>query len=320
VKKLLVVPAAFALAWLLTHGTAAQWRERSQRIPLPALSSALGPAPRPPAKELKVRELERLELGVSSDVIALAAHGDALYAGTFNDGVLEVRSGKRLAIDPRVNDLAVDDDGTVYAATAGGAYRDTRRLSAGSFAAVALWRGMPVFASRAGLSLANGDGFWTRGAPQGVHADGPAALADCGAFLCVGAGNGLWLFDGERTVRAAGELPEEMVTAVARGEGDDVWAGTMAGGIARLSRGGSFQPEVPDGRVAPHALLVQDGAILFGTPDGLVIVRGGETSLVRQLGPVTALATASRGGVWVGVRNAVVRIELGPQELAEARR
>jgi ligand-binding sensor domain-containing protein len=317
VKKLLLLPAAVAFAWLWLHGTAAQWEERARRIPLPALSAAQRPDPRQPGQVLHARELERIELEVTSDVVALAESGDVLYAGTFDDGLFRIRNGKRtrLAIDPRVNDLAVDDDGVLYAATAGGAYKGDRRLAAGAFSAVAVWRGEPVFASRAGLSMVQGDSLWTRGPLQGFRPDGPAALAGCGLALCVGASDGLWLFDGSLVSRAKGELPEEMVTAVARGEGNELWAGTMAFGIARISRGNSFVPEVPDGRVAPHALVIQNGAILFGTPEGLVVVRGGQAGIVRELAPVTALAASERGGVWVGVRNAAVRVELSAPEL-----
>lgn len=334
-KKLLAAAGILlALAWLRLHGTASQWVERAQRVPLPALHGAPARAAAAPAEPLHARELERAALAVESEVVALAEHGDALYAGTFDEGALRIDRGggrRRLRIDSRVNDLAVDEAGTVYAATNGGAWEvsaagDPRRLAPGAFAAVALWRGRPVFASPGGLSTIEGTGLWTRGPAQGVGADRPTALADCGAVLCIGASDGLWLFDGVSATRhsaASGELPEEVVTAVARGEGGDTWAGTLSGGIARVSSvGAPLQPPVPDGRAAPHALLIAGGAAIFGTPSGLVVVRGGRPGVVRGLAPVTALAFSARGGIWVGLRGAAVRIEIPEpvQALAEVRR
>jgi hypothetical protein len=78
---------------------------------------------------------------------------------------------------------------------------------------------------------------------------------------------------------------------------------------------------VSDGRVVPHALLIAGGAAIFGTPSGLVVVRRGRAGLVRGLAPVTALASSARGGIWVGLRGAAVRVEIpeAVQALAEVR-
>jgi hypothetical protein len=248
--------------------------------------------------------LERVEL--PGDVVALAAHGDALYAGTFDRGAFRIENGSLVAlpIDSGVNDLAVAGDGTVYAATNGGAFADAHRLSSGAFTAVTIWNGRAAFASPRGISIVEGKDFHTLGPAQGIRGDMPSSLADCGVFLCIGASDGVWLFDGSRSTHR--QAPEEMVTAVAR-DGDDVWAGTLAGGVARLPGPAAA---LPDNRILPHALLVHGGAVLIGTPSGLVILRGGRPKLVRELAPVTALAASSRGGLWVGTRNAAVRVEV----------
>jgi ligand-binding sensor domain-containing protein len=296
--------------------------ERAQRFPLPSLRPSGTKAPPVEGEPLQARELERVEL--PGDVVALVEAEDALYAGTFDQGLFRVARGaapRRLPIDDRVNDLALDRAGTLYAATNGGAYeigRSTRRIAPGVFAAAAVWRGHALFASRAGVSVLDDDGLRTHGPAQGVRATAPMALADCGEVLCIGASDGLWLYDGETCAHhAAGELPEEQVTAVARGE-DGVWAGTLASGVARVP---ALAMATPDGRVAPHALLATGGAIYSGTPSGLVVLRGGRAGIVRGLGQVTALASSARGGVWVGLRGAAVRVEIeGPALLAEARR
>jgi ligand-binding sensor domain-containing protein len=323
VKRLLAACVGCGFAWLQTHGTPAQWMERVQRFPLPSLRPAPPKAPAIAGETLAVRELERVEL--PGDVVALVEAGDALYAGTFDQGLLRVERGaapRRLPIDERVNDLALDRaSGTLYAATNGGAYeigRSARRISPGVFAAAAVWRGQAVFASRAGISVLEAQGLRTLGPAQGVRASAPMALANCGEALCIGASDGLWVYDGETCAHhAAGELPEEQVTAVARGE-DGVWAGTLAGGVARVP---ALSMGAPDGRVAPHALLARGGEVFFGTPSGLVALRGGRAGIVRGLGPVTALTSSARGGIWIGLRGAAVRVELeGSALLAEARR
>jgi ligand-binding sensor domain-containing protein len=166
-------------------------------------------------------------------------------------------------------------------------------------------------------------GFWTRGAEQGVAADSPAALADCGVVLCVGALDGLWLFDGERATRlssASGALPSDWVTAIAS-DGAAIWAGTFESGVARIGLLPSIRTNVrafssvrryapsdglPEGRVQPQAALVREGALYAATPRGLLVVRGDEAALV-PMGEVTALAPAARG-FWIGARGEVARI------------
>jgi len=305
VKKLAAVCVGCAFAWLQTHGTPSQWLERAQRVPFPVLRGAQARPATALAEPMTAEVLERVEL--PGDVVALASHGDALYAGTFDNGAfrIEHRNLVALPIDSRVNDLAVAGDGTVYAATNGGAFADARKLSSGAFTAVAIWKGRAVFASPRGISIVEGTGFHTLGAAQGVRGDMPSSLADCGVFLCIGASDGAWLFDG--SISTHRQAPEEMVTAVAR-DGDGVWAGTLAGGLARLPGGPA--PVVPDNRISPHALLVHGGAVFAGTPSGLVVVRDGRVRLVREVAPVAALAAGAGGGLWIGTRNAAVRVDV----------
>ena len=312
-KRMVAVCIGCAFAWLQTHGTLSQWLERAQRVPLPVLRERQVPRPTAPAEPMTAQVLERIEL--PGDVVALATHGDALYAGTFDRGAFRIENGKLVAlpIDSRVNDLAVAGDGTVYAATNGGAFAEGRRLSSGAFTAVTIWNGRAAFASPHGISIVEGKDFHTLGPAQGVRGDLPSALADCGVFLCIGASDGVWLFDGSSSVHR--QAPEEMVTAVARdgrrpqaaASNAEVWAGTLAGGVARLP---APPQALPDNRVSPHALLVEGGAAFIGTPSGLVVLRGGRPKLVRELAPVTALAASSRGGLWVGTRNAAVRVDV----------
>jgi len=323
VKKMVAVCIGAAFAWLQTHGTPSQWLERAQRVPLPVLREPEAHRPTVPAEPMTAQVLERIEL--PGDVAVLAAHRDALYAGTFDRGAFRIENGKLVAlpIDSRVNDLAVAGDGTVYAATNGGAFADARRLSSGAFTAVTIWNGRAAFASTHGISIVEGKDFHTLGPAQGIRGDMPSSLADCGVFLCIGASDGVWLFDGSSSTHR--QAPEEMVTAVARDDGGarfardgrrpqaaasnaDVWAGTLASGVARLR--GPAPPALPDNRVSPHALLVHGGAVFIGTPSGLVVLRGGRPKLVRELGPVTALAASSRGGLWIGTRNAAVRVDV----------
>jgi len=318
-----------ALPW------ARAWAERVRRLPVPILRS---PERRSRVERgaalaqgrLRAVTLERIELGTQSPVVALAERGNVLYAGTFDEGLIRIEGGaqRALPVDARINDLALDASGALIVATGGGAFEVTAtgaatKFASGAFSAVASWRGETWLVSRRGLSVRERSGLWTRGAGQGVGADLPDALASCGSSLCIGASDGLWLFDGQSASRhssASGDLPADWVTA-AWGDEKEVWAGTFDGGLARL--GGSKDPGrlysskggLPEGQIAPHALAVVAGVVYAGTPRGLLVVEGQAAQLFGD-GPlgegVSAVIPAARGGVWVGGLGQVRRIVVTP--------
>lgn len=344
-RALLGAGALLVVAALWAHGTPAQWAERAQRVPVPWLSSS-PPLPAPVAVErASARVLEEADVALDSDVVALAELGDALYAGTFDRGAVRIgRDGGRqaLAVDARINDLAAGEE--VFAATNGGAYAiaasgRARKLAPGAFSAVAVWQGRPVFAGRGGIAIASGAGLWTIGAEHGLRPDGPSVLLADGAALHIGAADGLWSFDGARVTHrssASGELPEEAVTALALSEGA-LWVGTLGSGVARVCTEGAgagasiadarattadrraaipdpgipdCRVPLPDGRVTAHGLVATGGALYFGTPSGVVVLRDGRARLLDAYAPVTALAQSARGGLWIGLRGKVVRVEI----------
>lgn len=312
---------------------AGRWTERVRRLPMPVLrsperTSLVRRGEHLAGRRLRAVTAERIELGTESPVVALSEQGPVLYAGTFDDGVFRIEGGERraLPVDARVNDLALDLKGALILATGGGAYEVTAagavtRFASGAFSAVALWQGETWLASRRGLSVREAGGLWTRGAGQGVPADLPDALASCGSALCIGASDGLWLFDGERAVRhssASGELPAEWVTAVGA-SGGEIWAGTFDGGLALLRASGprllSAADGLPEGRIAPHALALIAGTVYAGTPRGLLVIDREGAALLSE-GPlgqgVNSVIPAARGGVWVGGAGQVRRIEIAP--------
>ncbi|MGC4115358.1 MAG: hypothetical protein QM765_12285 [Myxococcales bacterium] len=313
--------------------SAGQWAERARRVPvvLPVVevqhaSMALdgGAIER---HRVSVGALETIE--VPGPVVAIAEREGELVLGTFDGGAWRVQGGgvpEKLAMDERINDLVFDAQGTLWAATAGGAWeiregQVPRRRAAGAFQAVALWRGQAYFASPRGLSVADEEGFLTRGREQGFPADGPTAMAPCGKSLCIGALDGLWLWDGIRATRAGsdgGALPADFVTAVAFGPAG-LWAGTFDAGLARLypdPRRATPGDGLGDGRIQPHALVVGDDAVWAGTPAGLLEVRSGGSGEVSSAHvteglptvELTALSAASKGGLWIGHQRGATRI------------
>ena len=146
-----------------------------------------------------------LHLAQQSPVVALVEDGPRLSAGTFDEGLVRITNHQieTLKTDPRINDLTRDAKGQIVAATSRGLYEidpagNARQVDRTPFTSVAQWHGKTWLASKHGLSVREENGLWTRGPAQGVLADLPDALADCGDFLCIGASDGLWLFDGER--------------------------------------------------------------------------------------------------------------------------
>ncbi len=303
---------------------AAAWLERGQRAPRVTLKN---PSRRSLARgggqvavvRRAATVVQEQRLPVGSPVLAMAETADGLWLGTFDEGLF--RDGVQVdGVDLRINDLAAGEGG-LFAATNGGAYEvraeGARRLGKGAFTAAAVWKGEAYFTSRQGLSVLTPTGLWTRGPAQGVLADNPASLEACGAHLCIGALDGLWLFDGESARHrssADDALPSDWVTAIAHGPGV-TWVGTFDGGLARVEpeRARRFAPEdgLPEGRVQPHGLAVVDGCALAATPSGLLRVCGDSVALIQEGLPVselTAVIPAARGGVWVGYRGGASRV------------
>jgi ligand-binding sensor domain-containing protein len=321
-------------------GFTGAWVERAERFPHPTLSSVsraslILEGARIEARQVGARVHERISLGVDSTVVRILQTDDHLYVATFDEGLFAI-SGfetnaprvERLELDLRTNDLARGPDGTLWVATNGGAYRVRREgaaehVASGSFTAVTVWRGAPVFASRRGLTFLEANGARTVGAAHGVGADNPAALAVCGDALCIGATDGLWRYDGHSARRlssASGALPTDWVTAVAA-EGDVTWVGTFDAGVSELSQGNarriSTRSGLADGRVFPNALVAMNKVAYLGTPTGLVAIHGETVSrwTVPDVASITAVAIAARGGLWVGAEGFVVRVtEAGGSE------
>jgi ligand-binding sensor domain-containing protein len=308
------------------------WAERGRRAPAlttsrPRRESVARGGGRVTVASHRIHVHAQYALPTQSPVVGILDTGDDVVVATFDEGLFHRDADHfvrwHVEVDPRINDIAAGSSGTLYVATGGGAYRlspgaPATRLGSGAFSATAFWRGNAYFASRRGLSQVDGSGLWTRGAAQGIAADQPASLADCGPALCIGAVDGLWRFDGTRAERASSAtdaLPADWVTATAFG-GGVLWAGTMDGGFARQDSEGwrRYAPEdgVPDGRVQTHGVLARSGGALFATPTGLLGVRADSLFRFAPDAAVseepTSLAPAVAGGAWVGGRGRVWRV------------
>jgi ligand-binding sensor domain-containing protein len=326
-----VVPTVLGL-WLSTpariHDTAL-WLERAQRIPAPVVYSpdraslSLGGGAVTQLR-MRARVLETRALPTESPVTTITEGDRGLAVATFDDGAWLLHEGARaepLAAGTAVNGLAFDEKGQLFAATDEGALRldaaGPVRLGSGAFTAVAVWQGKPWFTSRRGLSALEAKGLTTFSAPNGFTAQSPAALAGCGAVLCVGAADGLWTFDGalfQRRTSGSQDLPTDYVTAVAFAEGE-VWAGTFDAGLSRLGAKGTRRfatsDGLPEGRVQPRALTAVGSTAFAATPSGLMVVSGESAALIAEGLPraeLTAVAPAREGGLWVGYRGGVSRV------------
>jgi len=318
-----VVAAAVGIAQIGAKGV-----ERIHRLPTPVLAvpnrASLALAGGKLGKlHAHAKILETHALPTSSPVIAIAPWDGKLAVASFDDGawVLDGDAALPLALGTAVNDLAAGPDGWLFAATNDGAFRvssagKVEKLADGVFSAVAIWRGQPYFATTHGLATIDAQGFITYGAERGLVPERPDALAACGTALCIGAEDGLWLFDGSGTTRrssGSGDLPSDAVTAIAF-DSAGIFAGTLDAGFARL--GTSARRLAPadglfDGRINPRALASWKGSMLAGTPTGLEIVRGDASGHISNLPTkeITSISATSLA-VWVGYRGGLARIEL----------
>ena len=320
--------AVIALA-RIDPGSLTQWAERIQRLPklvltqparesLALAGGALGKL------EVSAEVVETRSLPTASPIISIVPWQGGLAVASFDDGawLLDGDAVLPLEIGTAVNELAAAPE-ALYAATNDGAFaigRDgkARQLAPGVFSAVAIWRGQPWFATTHGIATVDARGFVTYGAEHGLQPMRPSALADCGSALCIGAGDGLWLFDGKgarRESSGSGALPADEVTAVAF-DGHARWAGTFDAGLARLVPKGARRMSpadgIEDGRIAPHALVTWRGLLLAGTPSGIEVVRGEAAGALRSPLPskqVSALA-ADVNGIWMGYAGGIARLDV----------
>lgn len=114
-----------------------------------------------------------------------------------------------------------------------------------------------------------------------------------------------------RVFTKADGLPSDWVTALAAGDGE-VWAGTLDGGLARLSSSGKVDRVygTRDGLPSPKitSLAMYGGSLYAGTGDGLGVFDGFSWNAVREAGNVllrnVLLRTDPSGGMlWLGAVN-----------------
>jgi ligand-binding sensor domain-containing protein len=147
-----------------------------------------------------------------------------------------------------------------------------------------------------------------------------AVLPDPDGSLWVGTRSGVSRIVGDRVTRVpmpAGE-PEPAVTALARGAGDALWIGTVAGGVLHLQGGRlrrvTRREGLGDDRVT--ALRVgRDGALWVGTFQGVARIAG--DSVTRPGGPNAALPSQvndlreDADGWWLAADNGLFRLAGG---------
>lgn len=322
---------AVALAWARARPVVvARWIERVHRLPRPVWGlpshapmalggGALG------TLTVHGRILKAVALPTKSPIVAIVPWKGGLAIASFDDGAWALKNGRArpLRLGFTVNALAVGPDGALYAATNQGAFRvsaegQVEQLGPGAYVAVTVWRGRPWFAAPHGIATVDDRGFILYGREHGVSAAHPSTLAGCGQVLCIGAEDGLWLFDGTsaRHVSAgSGALPSDEVTAVVFAHPRTIWAGTFDAGLARIGadahRRMAPSDGLPEGRIDPRALVRWRGATVAGTPTGLLVVRDGRAGELTHLpsSEITALGVADQA-LWIGYRGGIARLAL----------
>jgi len=238
-------------------------------------------------------------------------------------------SEQGLASD-RVSDIAEDDAGRIWFATSLGASRyDGRdwmtvhppRVVAAVSAVVpdsgdAVWFGTPTGALRwSGGQWVALDGVSEPGSRQvtAIFRDhrGESWIGTTDGFFRYEPGASRWThYDG---------FPDVSVTQFAEDRSNALWVATTRG-VLRLdaSRTGSqAYTRDPNALVSDSVATVTctpDGAVWFGTPEGLVRYQAGAwfhvaslTSMSRD--SVRALASDPQGGIWVGTQDGLVHFD-----------
>jgi ligand-binding sensor domain-containing protein len=272
----------------------------------------------------------------SNDVTALARVDDRLYVATYDRGVAVLSAGKwsklpGVPADARVDAMLADQKTLWIGTTRGllkvdGATTKTFDTSLGLpadevHALAALGGGKLLVGTAKGIALVDGGKASPMGKKQGLPIDAAWAVAKGpGGALLVGASTGLYVrAPGEtKWVRygvASGELPDDWVTALAV-KGDDVFVGTYAAGVARITLGGEGAPKsekLGGGYVNVGGLSIVGDTLRAATMDGLLVrtldAKAWTDDTRLALGVDVTTTLVAPDGLWIASRRGLTHVK-----------
>jgi signal transduction histidine kinase/ligand-binding sensor domain-containing protein len=155
-------------------------------------------------------------------------------------------------------------------------------------------------------------------------------LQDREGFIWVGSQGGLFRYDGyehvrfvRRADRPAQSLSDNYVSALAQGDDGALWVGTWRGLSRRRAGARDFEPVhvgLAHGggldATPIHGLLLQGEHLLLATDVGLIRWRPGDEAATQLVdGAVLSVAAAQDGGLWVGGRDGVIKLDAAGRRL-----
>jgi signal transduction histidine kinase/ligand-binding sensor domain-containing protein len=285
-------------------------------------------------------------------VRALALGGDRdgnIWIATASDGLLRLNGQGLESLDASGHDgraqvtaVFEDAEGNLWT----GGESGIERIRDGAFATYSTPEGLPsesvgpVHVDSQGRTwLAPVDGGLYRLAGHGVERTTAAGLDRDVVYSIDGRGGDLWLgrqrgglthlratgrsFEAVTYTREAG-LAQDSVYAVHQARDGAVWAGTISGGVSRLSGGRFTTYTTADGlasNTVTSILETADATMWFATPNGLSALAGGRW---RVYGPRDGLPSAavnclfedSAGVLWIGTTHGLAFHRDGRVEVA----
>jgi signal transduction histidine kinase/ligand-binding sensor domain-containing protein len=270
----------------------------------------------------------------SFQALSMVRDRDAnIWVGTDSRGLLRYNSGgvAQLKESEAITALFEDREGNLWVGSAGG----LERIRETAFVTYSLPEGLPtdgdhpVFVdseNRMWFPPVNGGLWWMRG---GDHGRVTAGGLDQDVVYSIAGGNGeLWLGrrrGGLTRLRTEGGtfaarsytqsdgLAQNSVYSVYQSRDGTVWAGTLSGGVSRLSGEKFTTYSTLDGMASNTVVSIlesSDGIMWFGTPDGLSALSNGSwrtygTKDGLPSKSIVCLLEDSKGILWVGTASGV---------------